>query len=252
MATLSARAGKQSTPVVKQLDWLVYFSDMNMGKRIAARLNELGWKQVDLLRAVPDLDSKTLSALIIRDSKRSEFAGQIADALSVNVRWLLDGVGEKTLRKGLALAEKQYPSNVGEKLEVRGRIPLISWVQAGTFCQVVDLFEPGDAEEWLPTLHAHGPHAYALRVDGDSMVNPNPLGKTYPPGCIVYVDPDMPITNGCRVIAKIPAEEKATFKMFVEDAGRRYLRPLNPAYPTIEMTDDMLICGVVVGKYERE
>jgi len=159
---------------------------------------------------------------------------------------------ELPISAGLAAATKLYPTNVSEKLEIKGKIPLISWVQAGTFCQVVDLFEPGDAEEWLPTLHAHGPHAYALRVDGDSMVNPNPLGKTYPPGCIVYVDPDMPITNGCRVIAKIPSEEKATFKMFVEDAGRRYLRPLNPAYPTIEMTEGMLICGVVVGKYEKE
>jgi SOS-response transcriptional repressor LexA len=224
---------------------------MNMGKRIAARLAELGWKQVDLLRAVPALDSKTLSALINRDSKRSEFAGQIADALRVNMRWLLDGVGEKEFRTGLAAVTKEAP-NVGAPIEIKGTIPLISWVQAGTFCHVVDIFEPGDAEEWLPTLHAHGPHAYALRVDGDSMVNPNPLGKTYPPGCIVYVDPDMPITNGCRVIAKIPSEEKATFKVFVEDAGRRYLRPLNPAYPTIEMTEGMLICGVVVGKYEKE
>ncbi len=223
-----------------------------MGKRIADRLAELNWKQVDLLRAVPDLDSKTLSALIKRDSKRSEFAGQIAEALRVNIRWLLDGVGPKEVRSGLGAVDKATQSNVSGRIEISGRVPLISWVQAGMFCQIVDLFEPGDAEEWIPSVQSYGPHAYALRVDGDSMVNPNPLGKTYPPGCIVFVDPDAAITNGCRVIAKIPGNQEATFKVFVEDAGRRYLRPLNPMYPPIEMTDDMMICGVVVGKFERE
>ena len=225
---------------------------MNMGKRIAARLAELNWRQADLLRLVPDLDPKTLSALIQRNSKRSEFAGQIAEALRVNIRWLLDGVGEKEIKTGLAAVEKLAQPNVSDPIEIKGRIPLISWVQAGTFCQIVDMFEPGDAEEWLPSIHGYGPHAYALRVDGDSMVNSNPLGKTYPPGCVVFVDPDVAVTNGARVIAKIPGSQEATFKVFVEDAGRRYLRPLNPAYPTIDMTEDMLICGVVVGKFERE
>jgi SOS-response transcriptional repressor LexA len=202
-------------------------------------------------RAIDRSPSQINDTLAGRKSFGEKFARHIEDKLG-----LVDGSLDaqpmlREFRSGLAAVTKEMP-NVGEKLEVRGRIPLISWVQAGAFCQVVDLFEPGDAEEWLPTLHAHGPHAYALRVDGDSMVNPNPLGKTYPPGCIVYVDPDMPITNGCRVIAKIPSEEKATFKVYMEDAGKRFLRPLNPIYPVIEMTEGMLICGVVVGKYEKE
>lgn len=174
-----------------------------------------------------------------------------AEILRVNPMWLATGKGRRESTYGLQDVEKPIP-NVSDPIEIKGGIPLISWVQAGTFCQVVDLFEPGDAEEWLPSIHGYGPHAYALRVDGDSMVNPNPLGKTYPPGCVVFVDPDVALTNGARVIAKIPGSQEATFKVFVEDAGRRYLRPLNPAYPTIDMTEDMLICGVVVGKFERE
>lgn len=133
---------------------------------------------------------------------------------------------------------------------LQGLIPLISWVQAGAFCNVVDLFQPGDAEEWLPTVQKLGPRSYALRVKGDSMTAP--YGRSYPEGCIIYVDPDTAVTNGARVIAKLPDLDEATFKVYSEDAGQRFLKPLNPQYPTITMTPDMLICGVVRGSYWPE
>lgn len=126
------------------------------------------------------------------------------------------------------------------------QIPLISWVQAGNFCASPDLLAPGDAERWLPSHKTHGPHTYALRVKGSSMVSPYPGQRSYPEGTIIYVDPDKPITNGCRVVARIHDSEEATFKEYVEDAGKRYLRPLNPQFPTIELTEGMHICGVVV------
>ena len=47
--------------------------------------------------------------------------------------------------------------------------PLISWVQAGSFHDVADPFQPGDADEWLPCPVAHGPQTYAVRVRGESM-----------------------------------------------------------------------------------
>lgn len=126
-------------------------------------------------------------------------------------------------------------------------IPLISWVSAGLFCEAIDLFEPGVAEDWLPCSKKYGPHAYALRIEGDSMVSPYAGQRSYPPGYIVFVDPDRQVENGSRVIAKIPGSNEATFKVYAEDAGKRFLRPLNPAYPTIEMTEEMILCGVVVG-----
>ena len=97
-----------------------------------------------------------------------------------------------------------------------------------------------------------GPHAYCLRVVGDSMVNTNPNGYSYPEGAIIFVDPDASVVSGARVVAKIPDSDMATFKVYVEDAGRRFLKPLNSQYPTIEMTDEMVICGVVRGMLREE
>lgn len=66
---------------------------MNIGSRIVARLDELGWKRKDLLDALPELTPQALSALIKRGSKRSELDEYIASGLGVSVMWLVYGKG---------------------------------------------------------------------------------------------------------------------------------------------------------------
>lgn len=56
-------------------------------------LKDRGLEQDYVTTRVPGLSQQALSALINRDSKTSEFAIRIADALDVSIRWLLDGEG---------------------------------------------------------------------------------------------------------------------------------------------------------------
>lgn len=65
---------------------------MNMGARIKELLKARGWKQSDLLERVPDLDAKSLSAVINRDSRFSEYALGIAKGLGVSLDYLIFGV----------------------------------------------------------------------------------------------------------------------------------------------------------------
>lgn len=64
---------------------------MNLGKRIEQKLKELGWERKDLMDKVPELSTSNLSALIKRDSKRSELDEKIAEALGVSLLWLVYG-----------------------------------------------------------------------------------------------------------------------------------------------------------------
>ena len=58
------------------------------------------------------------------------------------------------------------------------------------------------------------PHAFALRVAGDSMVNP--LGfPSIPEGSIVIVDPDGIAENGKIVVARLEDSVEATLKKLV-------------------------------------
>ncbi|MCO1336216.1 XRE family transcriptional regulator [Microbulbifer sp. OS29] len=141
-----------------------------------------------------------------------------------------------------------FGSNVSPGPRIQGRVPLISWIQAGAFCEPIDIFEPGDAENWMPCPVKHSDRTYALQVKGDSMTSPYPGHKSYPEGTIIYVDPEVPATNGCRVIAKLDGE--ATFKTYAEDMGRIFLRPINPSYPAMDITGkNVSICGVILGSF---
>jgi SOS-response transcriptional repressor LexA len=119
------------------------------------------------------------------------------------------------------------------------RVPLISWVTAGQWREVVDNFQPGDAEQWIDTTKRVGASAFALRVRGDSME------PRCPDGAIIIVDPEREAVNGSLVVVRLQDDAEATFKRLVMEGGRRFLAPLNPRYPVIEITGPAVVCGVV-------
>jgi SOS-response transcriptional repressor LexA len=119
------------------------------------------------------------------------------------------------------------------------RLPLVSWVTAGHWREVVDSFQPGDADDWVETTKRVGPSAFALRVRGDSME------PRCPDGAIIVVDPDREAVNGSLVVVRLDKDEEATFKRLVIEGGRRFLAPLNPRYPVLEITGPATVCGVV-------
>ncbi|MGZ5053344.1 MAG: LexA family protein [Methylobacter sp.] len=165
-----------------------------------------------------------------------------------NLSWLITGKGKKKndVLTDIIAAQFLGDVNVRKFNDKKGLVPLISWVQAGAFCEVQDLHEVGDAIDWLPCPTSHGPRTFSLMVTNDSMVPSIPGHKSYPEGTIIYVDPDRTVTNGCKVVAKILDSNEATFKMYREDAGKKWLVPLNNSYEKIEIVDGMHICGVLV------
>ncbi len=86
-------------------------------------------------------------------------------------------------------------------------------------------------------------YAFALRVEGDSMEAAH--GVSFPPGSIIVIDPEYQANNGAFVLAKQSSTGSLVFKQYVIDGSRRYLKPLNPRYPIVEITPQAMICGVV-------
>jgi hypothetical protein len=87
--------------------------------------------------------------------------------------------------------------------------------------------------------------AFAMRVRGESMVNP--AGRpSYPPGCVIVVDPDRSPKDGDRVVVQIPHVADAAFKVYTIDAGRVLLRSYASQIPALPWSDGMVVLGVVV------
>lgn len=131
--------------------------------------------------------------------------------------------------------------NVSPGPDVRGQLPLISWVKAGEFCDVIDNFQPGDAEAWYPCPVSHSPNAYILRVNGDSM------SPEYRDGELIFIDQRGNYEHGDDVIVRSP-EHKATFKRLQITHEGTFLLAINPAWPDriIKIPDDSQICGKVI------
>ena len=84
---------------------------------------------------------------------------------------------------------------------------------------------------------------YALRVIGDSMA------PEFWDGCIVIVEPGGAAEHGSFVVVDHAGD--TVFGQLQIDATRRFLKPLNPSYPVIELTGPYTIRGVVVQRAGR-
>lgn len=227
-------------PVLRLYQLNVKMDVMSLGTRLNERLRELDLSQAELSRRAGVAQS-LLSAIVRGAVAETRKLPIIAAEIGVRPEWLATGRGPK-----LVIGGDDEP-RMGST--IRQWVPLISWVQAGAFCEAIDLFEPGDAAEWFPLARAVSKHAYVLQVNGDSMTSDS--GKSYPSGSYIFVDPEKQPVNGSKVIVK-DAEGHVTFKKLSIDGSKTYLVPLNSRYPVSEMSPGMVICGVVVASQDFE
>lgn len=207
---------------------------MTMGARIKALRKRKGMNARDL--AATFHISPSAVSMWEHDETRPDQAKLqgLARVLGTTIEYLLHG----TTRAGGKSAASDGAA-----------VPLISWVAAGSWYSAQDIFEPGDADEWIDCPRAHSSLTYALRVRGDSMTSAH--GKSYPDGCVIFVDPELRAPQpGDRIIAKLDGADEVTFKVFSSDAGRAFLRALNPQYPPI--VAPFRVLGTVIGKWEED
>ena len=126
---------------------------------------------------------------------------------------------------------------VAGHLLVGNKLPLVGSVHAGAPALAVE-----EIEGYLPLpvdTRAH-PHAFLLRVKGDSMINAH-----IEDGDLVVVDPDARV--GLNDICVALIEDEATVKRLVRMKGGLYLKPENPKYEPIYITKNIKIIGKVIG-----
>ena len=140
-------------------------------------------------------------------------------------------------------------TNVAANLDVRARVPLVSWLQAAAWCKAKGLLQLGEAERWFDCPVSHSASTFTLRVRGDSMTAPHGNSRTYPEGCFIFVDPENRTPeNGDRIIACLEDPDEVTFKVYKNEDGRKWLQPLNPSHEPIR--GKFKVFGTVLGKWE--
>ncbi|WP_181321655.1 helix-turn-helix domain-containing protein [Pseudomonas protegens] len=226
---------------------------MNIGQRVKAARKHAKLTQAQL-GAKAGMDQTTISKLEKGHNVKTAFMVSIALACEVNPIWLETGKGDmldttsgpNTRTEALQLYETKrvYDKSMA-------RVPLLEWksVTAWIAGAIVST-TPQKEEVFMPCPEPIGPKGFALLVTADTMTNPYPGGESYPSGVIIYVDPSIKPLPGDPVLIETPNTPEPIFRIYMEDGGKKYLKPLNTQYPIQELTHEMKICGVITGSYK--
>lgn len=193
--------------------------------RIKERLKALGMTQDALAQKIGVTRSAITHYLTGRRVPSLRQFSKLAEVLEANPSWLQFGSPlESPAQKVSRLMSSLHP------------VPILSWEEAANFRDLRAL-NLANIKEWVPNYFSQETNIYGLKIKGDAMISPNGQNKSYHEGDIIVVNHDGVATPGDYVVAKLLDTKELTFKQYVVDAGRRYLKPLNPQYPTIDITD---------------
>lgn len=214
---------------------------------------KLSWsKAATMIGLSPQAPSKWKKGQISKETLE-----KLAELLEVDVGWLITGDQPSTVATTKHEDAKVTPEgfgNVKPNGKVLRKIPVLDFVQAGMWREVVyDGFHP--KSETYTTYQGADPRAvFSLTIDGMSMA------PEFLPGDEIVVDAAKSPVPGSLVVAQEIQQGSAltTFKKYrvvgVNEHGVDIVElvPLNPDYPTYNsMQIEISIIGVVV-QHHRE
>jgi repressor LexA len=199
----------------------------DVGKKIRELRVQRGWT----LKKLGDAIGKTSAYLSIIENGhrpvRRELLEEIANALGVTVSHF---TGEKEPdRKSEILNDLRElidrHTEAGGPPGTGRRVPILTDIAAGEPVSRDDPFPVGVADEYVDVpADVTDPHAFGLRIKGDSM-EPRLFE-----GDVVIICPSWKVRENKPVVAKVRGDE-VTCKLFTRSNGMIVLTSINPKYP---------------------
>ena len=216
-------------------------------KRLRARMDELGLRQVDLLRAAQpyceeygvSLKKSDLSQYLSgRFSPKPDKLRILALALGVSEGYLSGWEDASSPQKKSASAKKMYLRE-GDAMPVFP-VPVYGEIPAG-----YPSFHEESVLGYQLTARPNPEEYFALKVKGDSMIDRGIFD-----GSVVLVHRQSTAENGQIVACRLNGDE-TTLKIFHRGADEVILLPANSAYAPVTVpmrqfkSGEATVCGVV-------
>jgi SOS-response transcriptional repressor LexA len=208
-------------------------------ERITYARTKAGLSKANIARAV-GVSSPTVTDWESGKIKNIEGANllKLASVLKVTPEWLQTG----------KYPPKEPTYNLTDdalELPKRRLAPIISYVQAGNWCELVDAYPVGTGEDSIAIDAKWSPNTFVLRVRGDSM------HPTLTEGALIVVDPQVEWMHNRIVVVRQHGDAEVTVKRLIKDGDTYYLKPDNTTYPLLKLEKDAHVCGVVVEQLTR-
>ena len=123
--------------------------------------------------------------------------------------------------------------------------PILTWSEAMQ-ANRLDARAPGEKNQFESCDYLKIGVAFWLKMCGDAMAAPIGASPSLPAGTLVLLDTGLQAVPGKLVLVELPDSPTPTLRMLIEESGRRYLKPLNPAYPLISLDDNCHILAVAI------
>lgn len=221
------------------------FSILNMefADRLKSRMRELGLSAVELATQVGVSKGAITHWTNGTNQANGKRLLRLAEVLRCDANWLASGHGSADTKSEAGNIQVAPPPARSISY------PVISLVSAGEWMEAIESYPVGMAAEYITTDYQGSGMCFWAKVTGDSMTSN--YGQSFPDGCYVLVDTGLSAAPGLLVVAKRVQDDEATFKKLVADAGRQYLRPLNPAFEMLLIDEETRIIGVVKEMRQR-
>lgn len=223
--------------------------DIGQSIRIARKAKGL---TLEALANQVDTDTGNLSRLERgKQGASQELLGKIMKVLDMEVISHIKPKGpidKYDLNNLITLTPEQnrtlgYQHRGNELFPPSRRYPILSWDEALAWHNSDDSQFVEEGTLFYQSVEDASHDGYWLSVVGDSMA----WGgcPTFPEGMLILVHPASKAEPGKYFVFKLP-NGQLTFKQYIEDAGIAYLRPLNPAYRVIPISDEFEVVGRII------
>jgi SOS-response transcriptional repressor LexA len=209
---------------------MLSFENMSVGKNIKEARKRAGLSQESLAGFVG-----------VSPATISQWENDITKPDGENLLKCAARLGEDPFKLQFGKSEDYFISKAN--ISSNTKIPIISWSDIDKWEMIKH--DLNENQEYV-LLDAKNSDCYALIVHGDSMESPT-KNPSFPEGNVIIISQQKEIKAGKFVIARLKDTGKITFRQFIKEPFGTFLKPLNPAYPIIDIEKtgfDLL--GVVV------
>jgi SOS-response transcriptional repressor LexA len=196
----------------------------NLSTRLSHAIRVLNISQSELARRI-GIKPQAIQYLCTSNATRSKFVFDIADALGINVDWLLAGQGK--------MLEGTIPTE-----DITTKAPLIEW------SQITDWLEGGDQTikpiSYINTQLDFNKKCYALKIMDCSMA------PRFEIGTLLIIDPESTPRENDFVIVATKFSENPIIRQLIKKNESLTLMPSNTTlYKEIPLNQDDKILGVL-------
>lgn len=199
-----------------------------LSKRLVYALEKTGTTQTELARKI-NVRKQAVQYLCASGTDKSKFAYDIAQALNINVDWLVTGKGEMML--------KESPEQ--RLLSEQKVVPILQWGQIDTWLNAG--IDRQTITTWTTVHEKFSKKAFALRLKDNSMF------PRFDSDTLIIVEPEKHPIPPCFVVAHIKKIHEIVFRQLIKDDDKLVLYAFNEAgYKQLPLSDHDQILGCMV------